>query len=404
MRQLLQFINLCFISSIILLMSACSGGEEELDELATTLGINTPPIANAGVDKNVQVNETITIVGSGSDSDGVVISYEWKSGQNTLSTSSTLTYTPTTVGTESLLLVVTDDDGATATDTMDIVVSTVTEVTEPTATSVPAPTSTPLPSPTEEPEVVNQAPTANAGLDKSVQVNESITITGSGSDSDGTIVSYVWTKGSMTLSTSSTFDYIPTVSGTDTLTLTVTDDDGATATDSISVVVTEPVVVQPQIPTLSSSTIQAYLSVINQARSVERSCGTAGVFAATTALSWSDGLYKASYEHSYDMATSNTFNHNGSGTVSDWTGTTIGQPSTMVDRLATYGYTWSQIAENIGAGTNTDTAQEIVSQLLDSDGHCANIMNPNFTQFGMAMVKNESATYTHYWTQNFARP
>ena len=89
---------------------------------------------------------------------------------------------------------------------------------------------------TDEP--VNKTPIVNAGADKSVQVNETLTITGSGTDSDGTIVSYEWKKGSTVLATTATFDYLPTVVGTDTLTLTVTDDDGATASDSVVVTVT----------------------------------------------------------------------------------------------------------------------------------------------------------------------
>ena len=86
-------------------------------------------------------------------------------------------------------------------------------------------------------EVTNKAPTANAGADKTVTVNETITLSGSGTDTDGTIVSYEWKKGSEVLGTDATLDYIPTVVGTDTLTLTVTDDDGAVGSDSVKVIV-----------------------------------------------------------------------------------------------------------------------------------------------------------------------
>ncbi|SFV67217.1 hypothetical protein MNB_SV-13-1015 [hydrothermal vent metagenome] len=41
---------------------------------------------------------------------------------------------------------------------------------------------------------------------------------------------------------------------------------------------------------------------------------------------------------------------------------------------------------------------------LKSDSHCANLMNPNFTELGMAMIKDESTKYIHYWTQNFGTP
>jgi len=85
----------------------------------------------------------------------------------------------------------------------------------------------------------NKAPIANAGENKTTTVNQTVTIIGSGTDSDGTIVSYEWKKGDTVLATTATFDYLPTVVGTDTLTLTVTDDDGATARDSVLVTVTD---------------------------------------------------------------------------------------------------------------------------------------------------------------------
>ncbi len=81
----------------------------------------------------------------------------------------------------------------------------------------------------------NIPPTANAGSNKNVEVKEAVTITGSGSDTDGTDISYKWKKGSTILANSASFDYTPNTVGTDTLTLTVTDDDGATDTDSMTV-------------------------------------------------------------------------------------------------------------------------------------------------------------------------
>jgi hypothetical protein len=83
----------------------------------------------------------------------------------------------------------------------------------------------------------NKAPSVNAGADKTVTVNQSITLTGSANDSDGTIVSYEWKKGSEVLGTSATLEYIPTEVGTDILTLTVMDDDGSSNSDSVEITV-----------------------------------------------------------------------------------------------------------------------------------------------------------------------
>jgi len=86
---------------------------------------------------------------------------------------------------------------------------------------------------------INILPTANAGSDKSIEVNQVVTITGIGTDIDGTIVSYEWKKDATVLATTASFDYLPTVVGTDTLMLTVMDDDGGTASDSMNVTATE---------------------------------------------------------------------------------------------------------------------------------------------------------------------
>jgi len=90
----------------------------------------------------------------------------------------------------------------------------------------------------------NQAPTADAGSDQEVTDNddsgsENVTLDGSGSsDSDGTIVSYVWEENSSQIATGSG----PTVSfsvGVHTVVLTVTDDDDATDNDSVTITVNE---------------------------------------------------------------------------------------------------------------------------------------------------------------------
>lgn len=90
----------------------------------------------------------------------------------------------------------------------------------------------------------NVAPTADAGDDQNVTDNddsgyETVTLDGTGSsDSDGTIDSYVWTEGGSPIATGSTADVSLAV-GTHDITLTVTDDDAATHSDSVTVVVNE---------------------------------------------------------------------------------------------------------------------------------------------------------------------
>ena len=145
-----------------------------------------------------------------------------------------------------------------------------------------------------------------------------------------------------------------------------------------------------------------FLNAINDARAHDQDCGTEGVFSATTALTWSDELYNAAYEHSKDMAESNTFDHDGSGTATDITAidNSLSRGSYPNERVEYNGYTYSITGENIAAGQTT--LDEVIAGWLESDGHCANLMNPDYENVGMAYYKKDGSTYTHYWTQNFA--
>lgn len=91
----------------------------------------------------------------------------------------------------------------------------------------------------------NQAPIANAGADITVTEGELVEITGSGTDSDGTISSYSWAQVSgtnITLSSTNTTTTSFTAPATTsslqiTLRLTVTDNDGDTDSDDIVITV-----------------------------------------------------------------------------------------------------------------------------------------------------------------------
>lgn len=96
---------------------------------------------------------------------------------------------------------------------------------------------------TAPPPPANIAPTANASVDQTVDENTEVILSGSGTDSDGSIASYSWTQTAGTtvaltnpVSASTTFT-VPDIHENEILTfeLTVTDEDDATGTDSISV-------------------------------------------------------------------------------------------------------------------------------------------------------------------------
>ncbi len=174
-----------------------------------------PPVADAGSDQTLSDADTdtveaVTLDGSASyDPDGSITAYEWIEGDTVLGTAEVITCN-FTVGTHNVTLTVTDNDNLTDSDEVIITVE------------------------------VNNAPTANAGPDRSVCVNETLTFDGFGSsDIDGTITSYNWDFGDEATGEGVTSTHTYVTNGTYTVTLTVTDNGGLTNTDTSSVTVTE---------------------------------------------------------------------------------------------------------------------------------------------------------------------
>ncbi len=142
----------------------------------------------------------------------------------------------------------------------------------------------------------------------------------------------------------------------------------------------------PAVPLSQSQ--QEMLTRVNQARAVARQCGTTA-FSATTPLQWGCLLEEAAFYHSVDMATHNFMGHIGS------------DGSTVRSRVENTGYPWQRLGENVAAGYTT--VATVMQGWLDSPGHCSNIMNPDFTEFGAAFARNASSDFGIYWTQVFAR-
>jgi hypothetical protein len=201
------------------------------DTVQVTVNVanNIAPTASAGADQTITLpTNTVTLTGTGTDSDGTIASYSWTKTSGSVATITNATSATTainglTAGDYTFNLKVTDNQGATGTDTVHVTVK----------------------NDTTSSQVVKQniAPTASAGADQIIYLpKNSVTLTGSGNDSDGTIASYSWTKTSgptatIANATSATTTINGVTTGDYTFNLKVTDNQGATGTDTVHVIV-----------------------------------------------------------------------------------------------------------------------------------------------------------------------
>ncbi len=188
--------------------------------------VNQAPNALAGQDVTLVLPVNTAILnGSGTDADGSISSYQWSKiagpSQFTIFAASQAQSTVNSLiqGVYQFELLVTDNQGATGRDTVTVTVNS------------------PAPPP-------NQAPVANAGFDRTITLPlNSTTLTGSGTDADGTISNYLWTKIAgpsqfIIVSQSQAQTQINNlVQGVYRFELRVTDNQGATGRDTVTVTV-----------------------------------------------------------------------------------------------------------------------------------------------------------------------
>ena len=161
-------------------------------------------------------------------------------------------------------------------------------------------------------------------------------------------------------------------------------------------------IAQESIELLKSNFKQKILDAINRARSQSRDCKDGlGIVGPTQPLIWNRELYLSAYEHSNDLAYSNTFSHYGSGTTYDITASNLGiAKSNFYQRIQNNGYVeYSTLGENIAGGQKS--IEEVMNAWLNSSKHCANIMNKDFKEVGVAVVIQEGTQFGIYWTQDF---
>jgi len=184
--------------------------------------ITQPPVANAGPDQTVPENTTVTLDGSGSTDDWQIVNWSWSCvAFNGTLNGETVNFTFTVPGVYTVTLTVTDFEGYTDTDEVNI---TVTDETN---------------------------PIADAGPDQTVNEDTVVTFDGSGSTDLGGITNYTWTftDGTAQVLYGVGPTYIFAQPGIYTVTLTVIDIGSNIDTDTVVITVLD---ITAPIPVLSA--------------------------------------------------------------------------------------------------------------------------------------------------------
>ncbi|MGR8940826.1 MAG: Ig-like domain-containing protein [Gammaproteobacteria bacterium] len=229
--------------------------------------INAPPVANAGpdaavIDSDANGSERVTLNGNGSsDPNGSLVSYDWYENGVAIASGATPSVN-LEVGNHSITLTVTDNEGASASDTVSITVS-----------------------------AANLPPVANAGQGGTVTDTdgngvETVTLNGSASyDPDGTIVQFDWFENGALIASGATTT-VSLATGNHNLTLKVTDNGGTSATAGITISVQAGQLAAPESLTgsLQGSTVNlnwADVSAQEEGFYIERGIKAKGVISYT---------------------------------------------------------------------------------------------------------------------------
>lgn len=195
--------------SIVLLLAACGGVGDDDDGNG-----NRAPNADANGPYNALLGAAVNFSSSGSrDRDGSIATYQWDFGDGAGSTQADPSHIYSAIGNYSVTLKVTDNDGASDSDT-----------TSATISSQPG---------------GNQPPSANANGPYTGDAGVALGFSSAGSsDADGSILTYSWSFGDGSTSTLANPSHTYAAAGNYNVTLSVTDNGGATDSDLTSATIT----------------------------------------------------------------------------------------------------------------------------------------------------------------------
>jgi uncharacterized protein YkwD len=122
--------------------------------------------------------------------------------------------------------------------------------------------------------------------------------------------------------------------------------------------------------------------LVNERRSEGGTCA-GEAFAPSAPLAMDSALRCAARNHSRDMALRGYFGH------------TSPEGEDFASRIERAGFDWTRIGENIATGQ--ETAAEVMADWMSSQGHCENILDPDYDFIGAGF----HGAVEPMWTQTF---
>ena len=210
-------------SAIITVMATDPDGESASQTIAVMVEVppNQVPMAGADIDdQTVIVDEMVTVASDITDADGDTLTYSASSSDDTIATASVadngmVTITGVAAGSAIITVMATDPDGASASQTIAVMVN------------VPP----------------NQVPMAGAAIaDQTVTAGDMVMVASDITDADGDMLTYSASSSDDTIATASVADdgmvtITGVAAGSATITVMATDPDGASASQTIAVMV-----------------------------------------------------------------------------------------------------------------------------------------------------------------------
>ena len=131
------------------------------------------------------------------------------------------------------------------------------------------------------------------------------------------------------------------------------------------------------------------LQLANAARAQPRRCGLQA-FAAAAPLTLNATLGRAALAYAQELARHGYMEHTGR------------DGSSPAQRVTRSGYRWRATGENLASGIMAP--EEVIAGWLGSPEHCANLMDPAFSEIGVGFGVNARDERGVYWALEFGRP